>query len=276
MTGKSTENALSFYQENTFDRDKWFKVAAVDYIELCKLFDFPAFFQSTTHPCHLLDIGCGTGKFPQILHPHLHNTQDIIYDYLDPSEYSLKQTKNFLKPPYMPRTAYQTIAEDIILKNRDAVPTLYDMIWTIHSAYYLQRNTLAPLLNGLVKKLRKDTSVFMVYLDSKNSSYHEINALEKELLPEKGNNDFVWAEDIDDILRNSHGDRYTCTPVTFAHTISQDDEDILERYLQQCTLSDITLSAWRAHSNAGKWLEEKKSGKAYNFSQTVMLMQVRG
>ena len=61
------ELSTKYYQEGTLEKDIWFRVASTDYIELIKAVDFVKLFSQCPTPIELLDVGCGTGKFPSML-----------------------------------------------------------------------------------------------------------------------------------------------------------------------------------------------------------------
>jgi len=85
------ELSTRYYQQGTLEKDLWFQVAERDYTELIQAFDFDTFFSSFDTPITLLDVGCGTGKFPTMLCPHISDRLHIQYDYLDPSQHSLDE-----------------------------------------------------------------------------------------------------------------------------------------------------------------------------------------
>lgn len=143
------KRVLSFYQEGTLAADAWFRIAAKDYLELIHEFDFHGFFSSLRKPIELLDVGCGTGKFPELLREQLPPTMQIIYDYLDPSAYSLSEMKKVLASPYQPRHAINATLE----ASQDAPPNGYDIIWSVHSACYLRHDILD--LDQTISKLSR-------------------------------------------------------------------------------------------------------------------------
>jgi hypothetical protein len=102
-TTELTQLATDYYQEGVLDKDAWFRVADADYHALLEALDTERLFEQ---PSVLLGIGCGTGRFPALLRPHL-SAVPITYDFLDPSAMSLESLRKSLKPPYQARHAIQ-------------------------------------------------------------------------------------------------------------------------------------------------------------------------
>ena len=70
--------------------EAWFRIVEHDYTQLIAAIDWEEVFQKQRADFQLLDIGCGTGRFPKMLQSSIAvATLRIQYDYLDPSHYCL-------------------------------------------------------------------------------------------------------------------------------------------------------------------------------------------
>ncbi|NES66291.1 MAG: hypothetical protein F6K24_14005, partial [Okeania sp. SIO2D1] len=58
----------SYYQAEKLDLDSWFQVTQVDYEKLIEEYSFNNLFKGfAKNQLKLLDVGCGTAKFPSLL-----------------------------------------------------------------------------------------------------------------------------------------------------------------------------------------------------------------
>ena len=159
---KTTNNetrSLQYYQESNQNATAWFGIMEADYSKLLEVMNWDLVFGKTSSPFQLLDIGCGTGKFPRMLRPQLRRDVKIIYDYLDPSPYSLTTCQQALHPPFEPRYALQTTFEEAQL---DSPPNGYDMVWAIQSLYWLPHKFLNHAATTIHRILNPDRGTAMV------------------------------------------------------------------------------------------------------------------
>src|ERR1700761_52504 len=85
----------------------------------------------------LLDVACGSGKFPEALIEFggvgaLAGELQIDYDLLDPSAFSLAEAAQALRPPFVEAARHQTLVEDL----EDTVGP-FDIVWATHALYAL-------------------------------------------------------------------------------------------------------------------------------------------
>ena len=92
------------------EMEAFYELARVDYRHLAEAYDWAAAFQSLASRNsggRLIDIACGSGKFPQALLAHAGIDKlaqiagfKIDYDLLDPREFSVREAKQALAPPF--------------------------------------------------------------------------------------------------------------------------------------------------------------------------------
>lgn len=90
LTNNNFYPAKSYYQKDNLDRNSWFQVAQIDYDNLIEQYSFDHLFKEFAQTkLKLLDLGCGTAKFPTLLDRKIAADIHCSVDLLDISEYCL-------------------------------------------------------------------------------------------------------------------------------------------------------------------------------------------
>ena len=186
--------STEYYQQGTLEKDLWFRVATRDYTELIKTYNFAQLFSRFPSTLELLDVGCGTGKFPSMLSSHLSPNLHVQYDYLDPSQHSLEQLQKTLSPPFTPRSPLKATLET--LERSACPPQGYHIIWCLQSLYCLQRLALRETVGKLHALLNPSCGVGLIYLASSEACYHQLyNLYNQEFYPNT-RQPYITAEDV--------------------------------------------------------------------------------
>ncbi len=263
------ELSTQYYQEGTLEKDIWFRVASKDYRELMKAVDFGKLFSQYPTPMELFDVGCGTGKFPAMLQPHIPLDARVLYDYLDPSQHSLDELQRSLTPPYYPRTPLKTTLE--ALRESECSTMGYHIIWCIQSLYCVERMSLGVVLDKLQKLLKPDTGIAIVFLASSHAFYHILyNEYNQQFYPTT-RSAFITAEEIVTNL-DSLGISYAVMKLSFSHSIDSSDKQVLEKYVQQCVFDQKAFENLFENNIMGSFLESFRKGTMYEFPQEVWLL----
>ncbi|MGB0911308.1 MAG: class I SAM-dependent methyltransferase [Nitrospirales bacterium] len=266
------ELSTQYYQQGTLEKDLWFRVATQDYTQLMQAIDFSALLSHFDSPIELLDVGCGTGKFPLMLAPHISAKVQIPYDYLDPSQHSLNELRKALSFPFIPRTAFQTTLES--LKRSACPPQGYQVIWCLQSLYCLQREALHDVMEKLYSLLNPSTGIGLIYLASSASFYHRVYNLYNQEIHPNVRQPYVTAEEVAHSLETLHIP-IQVKKLHFPHTISMTEEAVLKNYLNQCVFD---AKAWE-HSQrnlvVNQFLKEFRAGNGYQFPQQVWLIMFK-
>ena len=269
-----TDKALDFYSDGNYNRDLWFEVAAKDYAVLIKELDNKDILNPAQQKIKILDVGCGTGKFPQMLRDMISPMPAINYDLLDPSEYSLAQARAVLKAPMEAGTSFVNIAEDVCADGFFNDSQIYDIIWGMHSFYYIDLERAKDVLRVLASRLKDQNSRLYVYLATKNSTYHASGKFACVFNPDIPPRTYTMAEDIIDVL-NIANLEFKKTLFTFNHVINQANHAVLENYLGQCVLNTkLTLEDWVQNEQASQWLADHCKDNVYCFPQEVYLLEI--
>lgn len=263
------KNALNFYQEGVIATKPWFQVVAPEFFELFKVFDFKEAFSSIPEPIELLDVGCGTGGFPSLLRTQLPPNMPIIYDTLDPSSYCLSRINKRLQSMYKMRTAINSTIEEA--KDTSISPNGYDLIWSIHSLCFVARERLAETILKLNKWVEGKKGVVFIYLYSAESFFEKVDQIYKQQLSDHSQPEFLLIEEICDMVA-SLGIQHSIKKMTIYHSISSEDQHLLEVYLKQCVLDSTPFSVWQQNEVLHQFLQSYRDDTMYHFPQDVWLL----
>jgi SAM-dependent methyltransferase len=249
-------------------RHLWFSITEIDYTDLMQKLNFKELFSLFAAPIELLDIGCGSGRFPSILRQHLSNDYSINYDYLDPWEDKLVETEQALSELYSLRKRLCTSVES--LDPTDCPADGYDLLWSMHSFYYVERDSLKDTLEKLRNLVKTREGIALIYLSSRDAFYNQFYEL---YLRQTGINGdlFVCAEEIVRAL-DSIGIESTILTVDTQHKIPLCDERLLERYIQGCAMKADAYQNVKSDKLLTDFVDSFKGPSHYQFPQSLKLI----
>jgi len=260
----------------------WYSVVDKDYLELIRHFNFAQIFrelgEKNEGDIRALDVGCGAGRFPDLLlrsfdaqNPPV-NLGSIVYDYLDLSDFCLRELPRALRPPVRPGLA---VRGNIDTLDPASLRAPYDLIWCLHSLYSIRHASLGETLGKLASLLTKN-GVCLIYQLASGSFYDRVARMyEKEF--GKGNGQtapYNLAEELIDALLANHIP-HEVFPFEFSHEVRASDHETLTKYLQKCVLdSDRSLDDWLAREPLRDFLASHLAGDIYRFPQRVWLIRI--
>jgi len=151
--------------------EAWFRIVERDYTQLIAAINWARIFPEQNTDFQLLDIGCGTGRFPTMLQSHLPASIRIQYDYLDPSHYCLATCQQTLQAPFFPRHSWQTTlehAQDVLISGT------YDFAWAIQSLYCLEHVNLNTALTQLMEALHPTRGTACLVLAKREAIFPQV------------------------------------------------------------------------------------------------------
>jgi SAM-dependent methyltransferase len=246
-------------------RHLWFSITEVDYTNLIRRFDFEKLLAQFAAPIELLDIGCGSGRFPSILHRELADDYCINYDYLDPWEDKLVETEQALSNLYSLRTRLCTSVESLDLANCPADG--YDLLWSMHSFYHVERDSLTNTLEKLRTLVTKREGIVLMYLSSSDAFY---NQFYEQYVRQTGINGylFVCAEEIVRAL-DSIGIESKVMTIDTQHEIPVCDQPLLKRYIQGCAMKTDAYENVKADKLLTDFVDSFRGPSHYQFPQSL-------
>lgn len=259
-----TQNRNQQIYSGKLDLDAWFKIVSIDYECLIDELDWNNLFgQNIT----LLDIGCGTGKFPELLASHFNPQSHITYDILDPSDYCLQQwAKINNHPPYFVRNSYHSTLEDAA-----AIPQEeYDVILSIYSLHNANKDILGMSLAKLYHGLKKNGTGIIFIADPSSfycSFYRQFIHLYEKEIPEWVNGDDITA------AMQQLGIPFEVKKLNFHHQIHVEDEHVLATYLNKSVYElDLPLNFWFDNEGMKAFLRQFLVGQEYVFPQHISVI----
>ena len=269
----TTDSAAAFYAEGILDVDRWFQIADADYWALLTALDINVLFPASAKHLRLLDIGCGTGRFPTLLRPHLNQRGPVIeYDFIDPSPYCLTIMRESLAEPFNAGQGLQMGVEDLDAWGRES-GAAYDIVWAIHSLYYgATDDTIPAIMRSLRGLLAPETGVGLIYIATRNSFYLNLHDSYRKLFP-CPLPPFLTAEDYAAAFAAANLP-WQEQRLRFFHEVPVNEDALLESYLHKCVLDPSRpLTEWRNQAPLREMIEGYRDGEVYRFPQEVALFR---
>jgi SAM-dependent methyltransferase len=140
------------------EMEAFYELARVDYRYLAEAYDWRAAFTELARQKsggRLIDIACGSGKFPEALleHTEIAGIADMTVDYdlLDPSPFSIREARRVLASPFHGAAEFCCTLQDW-----DVAPGRYDVAWATHALYCVPAEELGEGLGRVCRALSGD------------------------------------------------------------------------------------------------------------------------
>ncbi len=258
--------------------DAFYRLATLDYKLLAEQLDWPKLFRTVASrfglPIRLLDVACGSGKFPQSL---LQNTDiatddqiQVEYSLLDPSPFSVSEAKSNLRPPFFPGTEYTCKVQDLDCRTGEKA-----VVWATHALYCVPLEELSAAITRMIEVLDTDGIGFIAHA-SGAAHYIRFHDIYLRAIRNGIGTPFTRSEHIKDIFLNDFPDVYFASwPIYYEGVVNDHDWTTVERYLQRCLFdNNISLDEMLSHSELGTYLRTCHDGQrgVWRFPQTVELI----
>lgn len=210
----------------------FYALAVEDYRRLAAARDWAADLRdhAVDGTVRLLDVACGSGKFPAALLAAGLPVEPVVeVDLLDPSAFSLAEARSVLAPPFVP------VAEhEIVLQDLDTSGT-YDVAWATHALYALPPDQLAAGVARMVEAVRPGGFGAIAQASARSHYLAFYEAYRPAFAPDIA--PFTDAEGIATALREAGADVDTQV-LTYRTTTT--DRAVVEGFLQRCAFDDTT------------------------------------
>jgi len=223
------------------EMESFYELARVDYRYLAEAYDWADAFQSLSgrkNGVRLIDVACGSGKFPQALLTHagvadLAQSADfkLDYDLLDPSAFSLREAKQALASPFHAGSEFCCTLQDW-----DEEPGQYDIAWATHALYCVPVEELEQGLARMCSALSRDGFGFIA---QGMRDGHYVGFYDRYLasLADGHGTPYSDGAQVEAALKNL-GMHVRTRVLEYTTVVPADRPELLESYLQRCAFDD--------------------------------------
>ena len=265
--GDTAQRSLEHWSERGIgEMEAFYALATEDYRQLALAADWASLLGERAHQgWSLLDIACGSGKFPTALMelPAIASLPGIAYDLLDPSTFSVATARAALTPPFLPRN-------DLVMPLQELASNCgpYDVVWAIHALYALPPDELDIAMERFVSALAPGGLGVVAQATGRShylEFYDAFRAGIREAIP------YTTAELVAASLRTA-GMEIREQVITYETGTS--DRGVAEGFLQRCAFDDtVSLEEMEAAPVLGEYLAScRRPDGSYVFSHQVALL----
>ena len=254
--------------------DAFYTLARRDYERLARGFvDHTAWLRRVAdgrRRITLLDVACGSGKFPEALQDFggvgaLSGELRIDYDLLDPSAFSLAEAARALRPPFVEAARHETLVEEL----DDGVGP-FDVVWATHALYALRPDATRAATARMLAALAPGGAL-LIAQGSREGHYLRFYRHFLDDLRDRQGTLYAASEDLAEALRACGADPHVVR-LSYDHAIALEDTITVEGYLQRCAFDDsVSLEGMLAAPHLGDYLRDCRDEAAglWRFHQEV-------
>lgn len=255
------------------EMEDFYALASVDYRHLAEALDWVDWLRARQaragqRPLRLLDVACGSGKFPSALQRYAgvspSSVDPIEYALLDPSAFSIAETRAVLSPPFVPGAEYETTLQAL-----DCPGQHFDVAWATHALYALPPEELEAGLERLLHAV--GDAAFIAHAAS-DSHYLRFYRAYLDAFRDGGGTPYLAAEEIVAALERL-GARPRVHEIHYTNGAPEAQQAQVQGYLQRCVFDDaLDLPQMLAHPVTGAYLQTCREGGEWRFAQHVLLI----
>ncbi len=227
------------------EMEAFYVLATEDYRRLAEAADWSALLRGRGS---VLDVACGSGKFPAALAAHagLAAGPPISYDLLDPSAFSIAEARKRLSPPFVAGRELEVTLQDL-------PPGLtYDVVWATHALYAVPPAELPLAAERFVAALAPGGLGFVAQATA-SAHYVAFYEAYRAGVPDAGGvAPFTSAEEVRDALVAAGAE---VREERVRYTSGTADRAVAEGFLQRCAFDDsLSLEQMEAAPVLGDYL----------------------
>jgi SAM-dependent methyltransferase len=255
------------------EMEDFYALASVDYRHLAQALDWQAWLTTQQarvvgRSLRLLDVACGSGKFPVALSRYAGVTPDSVrsidYGLLDPSAFSIAQARQALTVPFVAGKEYQTTLQAL-----DCPRGVFDIVWATHALYALP---VTELQAGLERFMYALSGTGFIAHACEESHYLRFYRHFLDAFHNGQGTPYTSAEQIVAMLEHM-GVTFEAREITYENGAPDTQRQQVQGYLQRCVFDDsLSLDDMLAHPTTGDYLASCRHVGEWRFSQRVMLI----
>ena len=254
--------------------DAFYALAGRDYERLARGFvNHPAWLRRVAdgrRGITLLDVACGSGRFPQALQDFggvgvLSGELRIDCDLLDPSPFSLVEAAQALRSPFVAAARHETLVEEL----DDAVGP-FDVVWATHALYSLTPAAVRAATARMLAALTPGGAL-LIAQGSREGHYLRFYRYFLDNIRDGQGTLYAASEDLAEALRGRGAEPHVVR-LSYEHTTELENAVTVEGYLQRCAFDDsVSLQAMMNSPHLGAYLRDCRDEAAglWRFHQEV-------
>lgn len=212
----------------------------------------------------VLDVACGSGKFPaELVRRGLAAGVDgtrVEIDLLDPSAFSIAETRRVLGLPFTVRAEHAVRLQDLA-----ATVGGFDVAWATHALYAIPPTEIRAGLARMVAALRPGGLGAVVHATTGSHYLRFAEAFRAAFAP--GAIPFTSAEQVGASLAGAGA---APSIVSLRYEVGSDDRSTVEGFLQRCAFDDtVSLARMETTGPCAEYLAGCRTEQGYRFRQEV-------
>ncbi len=269
MTADTFERSMAHWSETgRAEMDAFYRVATQDYRELALAHDWESWLRDADS---ILDVACGSGKFPVALARHAAlGASPRTLDLLDPSRFSIEEAARNLEPPFRPGRAFECRLQDL---PSDAGP--WTRAWATHALYAIPPVELDDAMARFVRAVSPSGRGFIAHAraDSFYLSFHRayLTGMQRGV-----GTPFSTAEQVIESIQRTGVD-IEVRDIEYVGSLESGARDAAQGFLQRCLFDEtVSLEAMESDPLLGELLRSNRSAEGgYRFPQRVAMVFFR-
>jgi SAM-dependent methyltransferase len=282
--GDTFERSCNHWSEaGRREMEDFYALASVDYHHLAEAIDWKTWLETRqkavgSRCLRLLDVACGSGKFPAALVSHADVASAVIkpvdYALLDPSSFSITEARQALAPPFRAGAEYEMTLQDLECKLGS-----FDVVWATHALYAIPHSELKTALRCMVHAMGPDGeaenggSGFIAHASAQS---HYLQFFQRYLSGFKGGVGAPYSSSEQIIaMLTQMGLALEIKEISYTNGAPTTKERQVERYLQRCLFDDtVSLKEMLSNPVTGPYLETCRKNGIWQFAQRVTMIFV--
>ncbi len=261
----TADRSLAHWSEaGRAEMEAFYVLATADYRRLAEAADWPALLAGRRS---ILDVACGSGKFPVALTTYAGLPADptIAYDLLDPSAFSVAEARARLAPPFVAAGELEITLQDL------PVDRTYDVVWATHALYAVPPEELGLAAERFVGAIAPGGLGFVAQA---TAAGHYVSFYEAYRAGVPGAADlapYTSAEQVRDALVGAGAE---VREERIRYTSGTSDRAVAEGFLQRCLFDDsLSLEEMEAAPVLGDHLAAcRGTDGTYTFEHEAALL----